>query len=336
MNAEPSYRLITIDEAGAARVASVGPQIDAALLKDLLGERKTLFWLDIHGFGEPVEPLLRDIFGFHPLSIEDAGQHHFPKVDFYGDQAFVVWYGAAESKKLTGRLTPLAMWSGANFLVTVHKKKIAVLDDAAASLERGSVLVEINREFLLHLILDATTCSFFPVLDAVSDRIDSLQEIVFEEPSDTAVKQLFEIKHGLLAFKKISGLQRDAAAKLVRSSNALVNGESRYYYDDLYDDLIRVDDRIETARELIGAAVEIYLSSHANRLSDITSKLTVIATIFLPLTFVVGLYGMNFTNRDVRGQMPEFFIPYFYHGLWLAMLLLVGGLLMYFRRKKWF
>lgn len=266
---------------------------DEAGLRRLL-EGRTPFWLDIFGAGDDANHLLRDVFGFHPLAVEDA--EHFgqrPKVDDYDDYVLVVMYGTSGTAR--GGLLEVHCFYSENYLVTVHHEQCSDLNRLFERLKqtgRG----QHSPIMLLHSVLDTLVDSFFPALAELDDEIDELEDAILVRPTDEQLGQLFEMKRSLVGMRKVVTPARDTLAGVISGLGQLpgMTPDAERYYRDLYDHLIRISDLLDSYRDLLSGALDTHLSTVSNRLNAIMKQLTVIATFFLPLTFLTGFFGQNF------------------------------------------
>jgi magnesium transporter len=305
--------------------------IDEVSLKDQL-RRDHFFWLDLTSPDPADIARLGALFGFHPLALEDTEQfRQRPKLDNYGDYVFMVFYGAWDHHESDPEpLREVHLFVSGQYAITVHRDPLPALDSQREQLD-GRVLH--SEQFLLYRILDALTDSFFPILDRIDDEIDELEDAVIADPTERQLERLFSLKRQLVAMRKVVTPQRDMFARSVEQLVDLPGFEldERDYFRDIYDHLIRISDLIDSYRDLLSGATDLYLSTVSNRQNDVMKQLTVIATIFLPLAFITGFFGQNFgfMVRDITGSWA----------FWVlgvgSMVLTVVGLLIYFHRKGW-
>jgi magnesium transporter len=305
--------------------------IDEARIRDHL-ERDQFFWLDLTAPSDDDLRRLRDLFGFHPLALEDTeefGQR--PKLDNYGDYIFLVFYGAW--REHPGNADPLRevhMFISGKYLVTIHRDPLPPLDQQRKELDGRALHSE---QFLLYRALDALTDSFFPVLSEMDDEIDKIEAAMLANPTTRQLEQLFALKRQLVAMRKVVTPQRDLFARSIDQLAALpgLQLDEQDYFRDIYDHLIRISDLIDSYRDLLSGATDLHLSSVSNRQNDVMKQLTVIATIFLPLTFITGFFGQNFA----------FMVDHIRSGwtFWVlgvgSILATLGVLLLFFRRRSW-
>jgi magnesium transporter len=307
-------------------------RIDGPRIREDLG-RDRFFWLDLTAPGEDELAQLGELFRFHPLALEDTKQFdQRPKLDNYGDYIFLVFYGAwrqdAEDPK---PLREVHMFISGQYLITIHRDPLPMLDKQRAQLD-GRVLH--SEQFLLYRILDALTDSFFPILAEMDDEIDNLEAAVLANPTDQQLQRLFSLKRQLVMMRKVVTPQRDLFARSVDQIAALpgLQLDERDYFRDVYDHLIRISDLIDSYRDLLSGATDLYLSTVSNRQNDVMKQLTVIATIFLPLSFITGFFGQNFGYMVVHLITGE--LTFWLVGVG-SMVATCVVLLFYFRRKGW-
>jgi magnesium transporter len=316
--------LITAD--GAEHEAS------AETLRRLI-DTSARFWLDltVADGADPdgATPLLRDVFGFHPLALEDTG--HFgqrPKVDGYDDVAAIVVYGATES----AQLAEVHCFYSAAYLVTVHRAACPQLAEVAHRLREQPALMA-DHVMVLYRVVDALVDGYFPVLAQLDDQIDTLEDEILQRPTDQQLGVLFDLKRSLIAMRKVVTPQRDMFASLLTDPDQLpgMTQEAERYFRNLYDHLIRISDLVDSYRDLISGALDTHLATVSNRLNVVMKQLTIIATIFLPMSFLTGFFGQNFAWMVVRiTSWPAFLIV----GIGLQVVVVVA-LVVVFKRRGW-
>lgn len=285
-------------------------QIDRGAIGELLG-RHEYFWLDLDAPSEDDVTTLDDIFHFHPLALEDLrrkGQR--PKLDDFGDYMFLVYYGTqapedgtppapdapAEAGPADGErihLEEVHSFISGDYLITVHDGPCKALDEVRERLHKQAPRSE---QFVVYRVLDALTDTFFPLLEDLEDRLERLDEQIFAQPSATHLQPLTELRRDLVELGRVATPQRDLLARHIDDILEIpgLQADSRNYFRDVYDHAIRISDQIDSYRDLLIGSRDAYLSVTSNRLNEITKQLTVVATIFLPLSFVVGFFGQNF------------------------------------------
>jgi len=292
--------------------------IDRGAIGDLLA-RDEYLWLDLDGPSEAEVETLEDLFHFHPLALEDLrkkGQR--PKLEDFGDYMFLVYYGAVapegggppapdappESGPEGGeriQLEEVHAFVSGGYLVTVHDGACTALDEVRQRLDAQAPSSE---QFVVYRVLDALTDTYFPLLEDLEDRLERLDEEIFAEASPDHLQPLTELRRDLVMVGRVATPQRDMLARHIDDILQLpgLEADSRDYFRDVYDHAIRISDQIDSYRDLLLGSRDAYLSVTSNRLNEISKQLTVVATIFLPLSFVVGFFGQNFgwMVRNIR------------------------------------
>ncbi len=306
--------------------------IDEPQIRDYL-RRDQFFWLDLTAPGPDDVARLQKIFGFHPLALEDTD--HFgqrPKLDNYGDYIFLVFYGAwRHGDSDPEPLREVHLFIAGGYLVTIHRDPLPSLEQQRVQLHGRALHSE---QFVLYRVLDALVDSFFPILGEMDDEIDNLEAAVLANPTQHQLERLFSLKRQLIAMRKVITPQRDLFASSVDQIAQLPGLEldERDYFRDIYDHLIRISDLVDSYRDLLSGATDLYLSTVSNRQNDVMKQLTVIATIFLPLGFITGFFGQNFAFLVTHLISPEW--TFWVVGVG-SVLVTCAGLLVFFRRKGW-
>src|SRR6266516_6155364 len=290
----------------------------------------SFFWVDVDQPDAADYAILRDVFKFHPLAVEDSEKfEQRAKIDDYDDYVFIVVYGAVPDED---RLVEVHCFYSEKFLVTVHR------DEAQAFTEVRQRYVKRNKidhpGKLLYRIIDALVDSFFPVLADFDDRIDELENQTFLNASDAQLQEIFQMKRLLVGMRKAITPQRDMFAGLIGGVAELpgMTEEDERYFRDIYAHLIRISDLIDTHRDLLTSSMDVYLSTVSNRLNTVMKQLTIMATVFLPLTFITGFFGQSFGWMVGHiGSGPVFF------GLGIGLeIATVAALFTLFKKRGWF
>jgi magnesium transporter len=289
------------------------------------------FWLDLDKPDADDFKILSDVFKFHPLAIEDS--EHFgqrAKIDDYDDFVFLVLYGAVADDD---RLVEVHCFYTEQFLVTVHRDEAPAFIELRTRYAKREKPIE-RPSLLLYRIIDGLVDSFFPILADFDDRIDELENGIFIKADDAQLQEIFQMKRLLVGMRKAITPQRDAFARLMGGVAELpgLNDEDERYFRDVYDHLIRISDLIDSYRDLLTGAMDVYLSTVSNRLNSVMKQLTIIATIFLPLSWLTGFFGQNF-GFEVK-HIADW-------GTFVALglgteLVALAMLLVYFKRRGWF
>jgi magnesium transporter len=305
--------------------------IDPAFIKDHL-ERDHFFWLDLTAPTPDDANKLRDLLGFHPLALQDMlsfGQR--PKLDTYEDHVFLVFYGAHDAKPRESPLREVQMFISGKFLVTVHAEPMPGLDEQRKRLNGQRLHSE---QFLLYRVFDALTDSFFPLLSQIDDEIDQLEDDIIAGPTDAQLQRLFTLKRELVALRKVVTPQRDMFARSIDQLSEIPGLEldERDYFRDVYDHLIRISDLIDSYRDLLGGATDLYVSTVGNRQNEVMKQLAIVGTIFLPLSWMTGFFGQNFGWLVRVGISPTWTFFVFGIGTTVATVVFLRS---FFKRKGW-
>ena len=317
------------------------PRTDLGLeeLPYLLSDPEVLVWCDISstqgGQNGPYGRLLREVFGFDELTIEDCfTKSHLPKVDLYDDYLFMALFSFHLSEK-TRRVQTIEvdMYIGQNYVVCIHPRPLRELDRVRRRLLSQNEFVSSSPANVAHTVFDAVVDEYVPIMNRLSAMVDGIEDDLLgdeEDAPEDVLDYLFHLKHELTALRRLAVPLRDVIGILMRPSTRFIPEESVAYYDDVRDHLIRVVDMIDTMRDYLTGSLDIYTTQQTQRINQSMQRLTAISLIFLPLTFITGIYGMNFRSENIPGQG-------FAYGTFAVigfMMLLGMGMFLYLRRKK--
>jgi magnesium transporter len=289
-------------------------------------------WIDYEGPTNEDLAELAKLINLHPLTIEDA--HTFrqrPKIEEYEGYMFMVVFGVDPGTAPGGPLLrEVHIIISGDYVVTIHRRPFAPLSDLRARYDKQEVRSE---QFLVYKILDAITSTFIPVLTRVDDDIDDLEQSVIADADAEDLQRIFSLKRDLVAMRRVVTPMRDMFIRNADRIAALpgLETDDRLYFRDLYDGLVRISELVDSYRDLLSGTTDMYLSTVANRQGEINKQLTMIATIFLPLTFLTGFFGQNFGSL-VRWENQLWVFYVFGLGLLVAS---VVGFGVFFRRKGW-
>ena len=289
------------------------------------------FWLDLDQPEHEDFEVFREVFKFHPLAVEDSEQFgQRAKLDDYDDFVFLVVYGAIPDDD---RLVEVHCFFSERFLVTVHHDDTPAFAEIRRRYATRQAPID-QPSLLLYRIVDGLVDSFFPILADFDDRIDELEDAIFLNADDKQLQEIFQMKRLLVGMRKAVSPERDTFARLTGGIADLpgFGQEDDRYFRDIYDHLIRISDLIDSYRDLLTGAMDVYLSTVSNRLNSVMKQLTIIATIFLPLAWITGFFGQNFgwLVRNI-GSWETFLVL----GVGTEVLALLA-LLVYFKRRGWF
>ena len=295
----------------------------------LLQRKDRIVWVDLASPTKDESAILSTVFKFHPLAIEDCeGRRHHPKIDDYRDYLFVLTHGVhPESTAREFRTRQLCLFVGPNYLVSYHKEKSRSVEHTLESARRNQRVIAEGPDSLLYNTLDFQVDQYLPVLENFEKKIDEVEDRIFNSPTSEILTEVLDFKRALMRLRRISGHQREILTRLVRREFPMIGEKSVINLRDVHDHLVRVTDLADTYRELVAGALEAHLSIVGNRTNEIMRALTVIATLFIPLTFIAGVYGMNFEH------MPEVKWRYGYLFAWGLMIAVGAGMYFFFRRR---
>jgi magnesium transporter len=307
---------------------------DLAALKKQAVEG-TVLWLDVAGLGDAdVIRAVGAAFGFHPLALEDAvNVHQRPKVETYPDHQFLVARAVMEVNPLD--TDQVSFFVGPGYVVTFTEKPCPLFDPVRERLRGGKGQIRTGGPgYLLYALLDAVVDGYFPALEELGERLAAVEDEIVADPRQGSFRRVHELKRDLLQARRAIWPQREALAFLLREGEPAIGKELRVYLNDCYDHTVQLLDLVETYRDIASGLTDIYLSSMSHRLNEVMKVLTVITTIFIPLSFVAGVYGMNF-DRSSPWNMPELGWRYGYPACLLVMAAIGVALYLWFRRKGW-
>ncbi|WP_041244855.1 magnesium/cobalt transporter CorA [Gloeobacter kilaueensis] len=331
--------LVVIDYAGeqatckkVATPEEIAPYLDSA----------SVSWVDVRGLGS--EDILRrvgQVFNLHPLVLEDVvNVPQRPKVEEYKDQLLIIARMVCpRSNEESGFISEqVSFILGKHYLLTVQEEpQIDVFNPVRDRIRTAKGIIRDQQaDYLAYTLLDAIIDGFFPVLEDYGERIEELEEEVVENPTRSTIERIHKLKRELLSLRRAIWPQRDVINSLIRDGNPLIRDEVRVYLRDCYDHAIQILDIVETYREVASSLMDVYMSSVSNRMNEVMKTLTVISVIFIPLTFIAGVYGMNFNAEKSPWNMPELNWYWGYPICLLVMLAVASGLVIYFWRRGWF
>jgi magnesium transporter len=257
-----------------------------------------LVWVDI--LAEPPsvsEPLLRDIFRFHPLAIDDALRwSHVPRVDDWKEYLYLVLHAVVFQDQDGPHVeTPeLDVFLGKNYLVTHQDRPVPAVEAVWTRFGRDERLLKNGPDRLLYELADSLVTDYMPVIEQMDDAIDHIENEIFDRPTSSTLEFLFDLKRAVIYLRRALAPQREVFNRLARDEFEVITPKNRVYFRDVYDHLVRLHETSESLRDLVAGAVDTYLSVVNNRLSDVMKTLTIITTLFMPISFVASFFGMNF------------------------------------------
>jgi len=293
-------------------------------------DRPGLLWLDLK---DPMNRALDDLalrYGFHELAVEDCRHYEqLAKVDYYDHYSFLIVNATHYSETpCEVRLREIDAFIGNDYIITVHQGPSLAVQEIEKRISTNAKHFE-RPDQVLHAVIDVVVDRYLPTLDSIGDTIDKVEDELLLNPDVALLTTIFDLKRGLLQFRRAVSSQRELLNLLIRDDTPFIHEDMRIYFRDVYDHTVRAMDLIETYRDLLTGGLDIYLTQMANRTNDIVKGLTILATIMLPLTLVTGYFGMNFE------YIPWLKNP---HGIWCttgALLVITLSMLAFFLHKKW-
>jgi len=301
-----------------------------------LREKYPVLWLDVAGLGDAgTIRRVGELFGFHPLALEDVvNTHQRPKFEDYVDYCFMVLRMLSPGENI--ETEQLGLFWGERFVVSFQERPGDCLDPVRHRIRnaRGHIRA-LGADYLAYALIDVVIDAYFPRLEKTGALLDELEDEITSSPQPDAMGRILELKRILLMLRRAIWPLRDEIAKLSREPHPLVSDQTRIFLRDCYDHTVQIIDLIESSREICADLRDYYLSVVNNRMSEVMKVLTIIATIFIPLGFIAGVYGMNFDPNVSPWNMPLLRWPFGYPLIMGLMGALAGGMMVFFWRRGW-
>ena len=296
-------------------------------------------WINVNGIHEP-ETITRigEAFGLHPLIIEDImNTQQRPKIEDYGDSIFMVLkmleYDATEKDI---KFEQMSVVLTKDYLLTFQEKPGDVFDTIRNRIRNGKGRIRSQgTDYLAYSLIDAIVDYYYVILEKVGESIEDIEEALIEKPVTETLQQIYYMKREMIILRKSIWPMREIAARLERAESEIISDETGRYLRDVYDHTIQAVEMVETYRDMLSGMLDLYLSSISNRMNEVMKVLTIIATIFIHLTFIAGVYGMNFDPSAGALSMPELAWEYGYLFMMLMMLAIAIIMLYFFRKRHW-
>ena len=307
--------------------------IEINKLSQLLPLKSGIHWIEVEGIHDvDIIKELGDVFGLHPLVLEDIlNTDHRPKIENYDNYAYIVakllLYDEKESEFTTEQESFIL---GENYIISFSERKTEIYDKVQERIRQGvGHTRKMGADYLLYSLLDVIVDNYFDVLESLSDEIELAEDELISNPSPETLKAIHKFKKQMLYMHKAVWPLREVIGVLERNEITLMKESNSIYIRDLYDHVIQIMETVETLRDILSSMLDMYLSSISNRMNEVMKILTMISTVFIPLTFIVGLYGMNFK------YMPELSWTFMYPVVWVIMISIAVLMLSFFKKKKW-
>ncbi|UCE00849.1 MAG: magnesium/cobalt transporter CorA [Chloroflexota bacterium] len=308
--------------------------VEVEQIKTILQDTGDFIWIDIAAEQPEIcKPILQEIFNFHPLAIDDAlHETHVPKVDDWNDYLYLVLRTALrESPQTEGIAIPeLDIFLGENYLVSYQSIPIQSVEKIWELCQKDQRYLSRGAGFLLYQIADEMATDIMHLIEEIDEHVDQIEDEIFTDPQSATLAKIFSIKRTVLKLRRTLLPQKEVFNKLARGDFALIKTNDQVYFRDLYDHMVRLQEINESTRDLLSGALDTYLSVINNRMNEIMKVLTIIATIFIPLSFFTSIYGMNFA------YMPELQWRWGYFLILSFLAIIFFAMLIFFKQKKWF
>lgn len=308
-------------------------EINKNELSNLKARESGVRWVNVEGLHEvDVLEKIGEVFNLHPLVLEDIlNTDQRPKIDINDDYIYI------SSKKLSYDAAPaefdieqVSFILGRDFIVSISEKDTDVFEPVIKRLKQGmSRFRKMGADYLVYCLLDVIVDNYFAVLEGFGENVEIVEDQIVARTTTQTLREIHKLKRQILFLHKSVWPLREVLSLLERGESLLVQESTGIYLRDLYDHIIQVMDTTETLRDILSSMLDVYLSSTSNRMNEIMKVLTIISTVFMPLSFIVGVYGMNITN------MPELGWPWMYPALWFVMVSIAAVMLIFFKKKKW-
>ena len=306
---------------------------DITQIPEILSKGDGLIWVDIEENSSEDGEFLSSVFQFHPLAVADCVSKniHPPKIDEFDDYLFIIIHGINYNiESEIEETTELAIFTGRNYVVTSHDVLMKSIESTARHVQaRSGRPMRRGADMLAHEILDTLVDNIMPTIEELQERLSKTETEALQDPQMDTLNHIMQIKKSILALNRVMSPQREIVSNLSRGLYPFISDGAEIYYRNIYDHLVRIETLCQDLKDLADSALTTYLSSTSNRMNQVMKVLSIVAAIFLPLTLIAGIYGMNFTN------MPELEWRFGYITIIGVMAALAGGLAVYFRKKKW-
>ena len=300
--------------------------------REALASENALLWVDMEALEDSDIEILMDVFGLHPLTVEDCIMVNArPKADNFPNYLFLVTQGVRINPENNNRIEifEVDFCLGKNYLITVHTEPVSSITLNIERVDKGSPIITRGSDFLMCAILESLADSYYPVVDHFDKRVDDMEAELFKDPTTKTFNQIYRLKNDTMLLRRTIGPQADVFSIVTRGDFPLIKPANYVYYRNVFDHLVRINDIVGTSRDIVTGALEAYVSIVSNRLNEVMKVLTLMATIMMPFVVVPSIYGMNLK-----------FLPFAQHehGLWFILgftTLLTIFMVLYLRKKKW-
>jgi magnesium transporter len=307
-------------------------QLSVEQIRNSVASGEGLLWVDMEDPTKEDAELLLDVCCFHPLAVEDciSKNIHPPKIDDFEDYLFIIVHGINYNiESDVEETTELALFLGKNYVVTSHYVPLRAVASVLNRVRANVRLMRRGAEFLAHDLIDALVDNIMPTIEEMDEKSAQLETEALHDPKRQTLTSIMQLKRSIVALNRVILPQREILNGLSRGDYPLISEQAQIYYRNIYDHLVRIEMLIQGLRDMAESVLSTYLSSVSNRMNEVMKVLSIVAAIFLPLTLLAGIYGMNFPN------MPELHWRHGYFAVLGAMIIVSVSLIIHFRRKKW-
>ncbi len=299
---------------------------------------KQVNWVNLDGLEDKsIVQKIADHFCLHTLLVEDITSDHQPKVEEFDDYLFFTLKMLYRIEEDRIDYEQISFVLGKDYLLSFQEKEGDLFGNLRdrIRLDQGRVRKK-KADYLLYRLIDIIVDNYYSVLDAIGQKIETIEEDIYQNSIEQQFKNIQKLKKELIYLRKALYPLRDAMSKLIKDESGFIEPANIRYYRDVYDHVVHLIDSLDTYKDLTSALMDIYINTLNTRMNEVMKVLTIISTIFIPLTFIVGVYGMNFNTEKSPWNMPELNSPYGYPIVMGLMVLIVIGMMRYFKYKKWF
>ena len=295
-------------------------------------DKSSISWINIDGLHEvDLIEKIGNHFNIHPLVQEDIlNTGHRPKMEDYGDYIYIVLKMLEYRNDDKLMIEQISIILGKNYVITFQERKGDVFNPVRERIRNGKIRTSKRKsDYLAYALVDAIVDNYFVILEKLGEAMEELEQDLLQNPEQSTLQHIYSLKRNMLVIRKSIWPLREVISVLERGESPIILKPTRIYLKDVYDHTIQVIDTVETFRDMVSGMLDTYLSIASNKMNEIMKVLTIIATIFIPLTFIAGIYGMNFE------YMPDLKWHYGYFAIWAIMIVIAVIMIIYFRRKKW-
>jgi magnesium transporter len=301
-------------------------------LEQCIANPKGVTWVDVQGLGNgEVIRAIAKLFSLHDLTLADVvNVPQRPRTEVHNDYALNIGTMAKLDQSGIVDLEQLSVIWGKNYVITFQERSGDILDPVRNRIRKAKGPIRKSGcDYLAYALIDTTVDAYYPILEQLGETLEDLEDEIIVSPTEKSLQKVYKCKRELLQLRRSIWPQREAVSALTRDENPFVKKSTRIFFRDTYEHMIQVIDVLETYRELAASFMDVYLSSLSNKMNEVMKVLTIMGTIFIPLSFFAGVFGMNFEH------MPELKLKWAYPAFWAFIVISACSMLLYFRRKGW-